>query len=266
MDFIKAVLRLSYEGDQAVKAGQKALEQIQKLVVKTIAKYEGVPHALTLDEMAPIQAICDQLGPANCRLLIAYTNGQSGLHALCSVKKTVRLKVPDSRLELPKHVHYKHIYEDQTFSIGIFILPPGVAIPLHDHPRMSVISRVLYGSVYVKAYDLIKHHGSLRRKNSMARLRNEKHVIAPHTMVLLPDCGNLHELIGGDDIGCAFLDIITPPYSHNDGRECAYFRVVDSADADEKHFVLESYEPMNFYVIPVDYDGPQISRCPLEEL
>ena len=34
-----------------------------------------------------------------------------------------------------------HIFEDSVISLGIFQLPMGATIPLHDHPGMTVISR-----------------------------------------------------------------------------------------------------------------------------
>ncbi len=38
-------------------------------------------------------------------------------------------------------VRYMHIFEDSVISLGIFQLPMGATIPLHDHPGMTVISR-----------------------------------------------------------------------------------------------------------------------------
>ncbi|RLN52073.1 hypothetical protein BBJ29_010141 [Phytophthora kernoviae] len=245
MDFLNAVWHFTFGDNKELAEGQKALEAIQDLLVKAIIKYKGAPHALTLDEIEPIKAICDQLFPAN-----------------------FQLKVPSAAEggpERPKRVHYEHVYEDETFSIGIFILPPGVSIPLHDHPGMSVISRVLYGSLHVKAYDLVPNEGARRgNKSHMARLRVDEVVTAPLTVELLPERNNLHELTGGDDIGCAFFDIITPPYDADDGRDCTYYRVVNAPiskeESSDKMVMLESYNPTDFDVTPEHYHGPRLQR------
>jgi plant cysteine oxidase len=38
--------------------------------------------------------------------------------------------------------------------MGVFVFPPHAKIPLHDHPGMCVISRILYGDIHRRSLDL----------------------------------------------------------------------------------------------------------------
>merc|ERR1739848_849841 len=50
-------------------------------------------------------------------------------------------------------ITYYHIYDSPDFTVGIFCIPENCDIPIHDHPDMTVYSKVLYGKVHVEAYD-----------------------------------------------------------------------------------------------------------------
>lgn len=70
----------------------------------------------------------------------------------------------------PNIVRYLHVKEvPHKYSVGIFIFPPHGAIPLHDHPDMVVISRILYGSLEVQSYDVLPDNGNIDHNDNSDR-------------------------------------------------------------------------------------------------
>lgn len=48
---------------------------------------------------------------------------------------------------------FMKIYQNHHFQISVFILPRnGAKIPLHDHPNMYGIIKVIYGKINVKTF------------------------------------------------------------------------------------------------------------------
>lgn len=149
------------------------------------------------------------------------------------------------------------------YSIGIFVFGPNARIPLHDHPGMCVLSRVLYGDLHRLALDLARpeeaaaqldkeaHFSSSWFRNSwfgrqhhhnptvpshlpegtkVARKNEMDHLQAPDVTVLYPYEGNLHEFVAGPQ-GAAVLDVLLPPYDNVQNRDCTFYNIIHSNNA-----------------------------------
>lgn len=58
----------------------------------------------------------------------------------------------DNRSSVVRYLHIAEVPDEYT--IGIFVFGPNERIPLHDHPEMCVLSRVLYGDLKRLSLDL----------------------------------------------------------------------------------------------------------------
>ena len=165
-------------------------------------------------------------------------------------------------------------------SMGIFVFPPFSKIPLHDHPGMCVLSRVLYGSLERLSLDLPKdrevtdsrsnstHKGIFNSFDSHCRMswrnlascqgtrafkKRVDYLEAPDCTVLYPFEGNLHEFHAGPH-GAAVLDVLFPPYEDHD-RDCTFYHVVDDiADKIGNSFwLIPTGQPEDFHCVSGRY-------------
>ncbi|XP_061563929.1 2-aminoethanethiol (cysteamine) dioxygenase a [Cololabis saira] len=189
---------------------------------------------------------------------------------------------------------YMHICETEVFSMGVFLLRAGASIPLHDHPGMNGMLKVLYGKVKVRSFDKLES-GPASSVAVPARFRPA--VSAPQRgsiwratlrsaaqfsedsgpCMLTPARDNLHQIQALDG-PAAFLDILAPPYDPDQGRDCHYYRflrpVADGAGDDpeddpeddpdppeggEEAWLLEIPQPEDFWCGGEPYPGPAVS-------
>ncbi|XP_070541248.1 2-aminoethanethiol dioxygenase-like [Ptychodera flava] len=177
-------------------------------------------------------------------------------------------------------VTYMHIWEDEHFTMGIFLLKHGCRIPLHDHPGMFGILKVLYGKIRLKCFDRIEE-GTMDPPEDV-RLLGSKHKLTPgrfSTEQLLDgDTGtggvlqlgqsknNYHDIVAVDG-PAAFLDILAPPYDPSGGRDCTYYREMDiyqsqgqAADSakDNVQWLAAIPQPRDFWCDYEVYPGPEV--------
>ncbi|XP_041000384.1 plant cysteine oxidase 1-like [Juglans microcarpa x Juglans regia] len=107
--------------------------------------------------------------------------------------------------------------------MGMFCFPAGGVLPLHDHPGMTVLTKLLYGFVYVKAYDWVKVMNSGCQTFGLTSKAVDGIFKAPcEAFVLFPRSGgNIHSFTALTP--CAILDVLSPPYSEELGRPSTYF-------------------------------------------
>ncbi|PON92702.1 Cysteine oxygenase/2-aminoethanethiol dioxygenase [Trema orientale] len=218
-----------------------------------------------------IQKLCsalDTVGPADVGLKEENPDEDRG-HGFFSLGQLNRV----ARWAQP--ITYLDIYESDSFTMCIFCFPTSSVIPLHDHPGMTVFSKILYGSLHVKAYDWVEpaiireSKGPVYFPVRLAKLVVDQVLTAPcDVSVLYPkNGGNLHCFTAVTP--CAVLDVLAPPYRENAGRRCTYYHdypyvafsnQVEIGDGNEEDYawLAEIETPDNLYMRQGKYVGPTI--------
>lgn len=188
-----------------------------------------------------------------------------------------QIRAPDLGLveDGPKlqHIEFVDVLETPHFTVGIFLIPEGRFLPLHDHPGMTVLSKVVFGELLVTSYDkadysrptsqhdfevpfpaVVRSAGELVRKED-----------APKVLHPTYD-GNLHEFVAHTD--CGLLDILAPPYDFEGGRPCNYFQVVEGNGASSRSSaqlqvgnvvkMVATEVPTDFFTLRRPYTGPEL--------
>ena len=142
---------------------------------------------------------------------------------------------------IPGFISYTGIYEVHELCVCFFSLAAGTKMPLHDHPEMAVLTRVVMGRLRLRLADLQEEDGQGHYKFHEVRAGE---VAAPDTFMLTPSSGNLHEFEALEDT--VLLDVIMPNYSAL--RDVTYYEQVS-----EEH--LHAMTPADLHFREVKYEG-----------
>lgn len=172
-------------------------------------------------------------------------------------------------------VSYMHICETESFSMGVFLLRSGACIPLHDHPGMNGMLKVLYGTLRIACMDTLPPGAAAAAPPPAAAAggpchralyRSRQHYTpASPPCLLSPHTDNLHQ-IDAVDGPAAFLDILAPPYDPQHGRDCHYYRLLEGqppAGAEppglpREVWLMETPQAADFWCGGEPYPGPRV--------
>ncbi|KAL3655289.1 hypothetical protein CASFOL_001075 [Castilleja foliolosa] len=252
------------------KKSSSSIQALYDLCIHTFTpSATSPPSSIAIQKLS---SLLDTIGPADVGLSDASKedNRGHGPFGIVSFNRVDRWAQP---------LTYVDIHEGESFTMCIFCFPTSSVIPLHDHPGMTVLSKVLYGSLHVKAYDWVEpacirkiqatDHSEVR----LAKLAVDKVLTAPcSTSVLYPRSGgNLHSFTAVTP--CAILDILAPPYNELAGRRCSYYRdypcsslssddneTGTAGNEEEYAWIAEVDTPDDLYMRSGTYSGPAIQK------
>jgi cysteamine dioxygenase len=235
---------------------------IEKVVRQALRTFSQKPAADVIfeDNFAKLKALADKLTAADVNLNIH--NMQESESGGC--------KPP---------VIYISVYEDSNVTVGIFIVKSGEKLPLHDHPHMYGILKVIAGTLKIQSYTLVSNntdidsssHGGKRlfpyaRKKSqtLCAMKMPEVIVSENNVAcfLTPTERNLHEIysIGAS---AAFLDILSPPYDSSEfgERSCHYFKELNNetpGPVTNKARLIRIPSPAEYWNDVAVYEGPAI--------
>lgn len=163
-----------------------------------------------------------------------------------------------------------NIAYNQYFNMAVFLIPKGHALPLHDHPDMTVLSKVIKGNLDMKSFTVIipplektKYNHEENTKNIDHDISMEAELVQSTTKthldpawMLSPSIENIHEFRAAST--CVIFDCLLPPYQEPE-RPCNYYKISSSTGGDingNGRFLLSKVvEEPNNLPHTIDYPG-----------
>lgn len=131
-------------------------------------------------------------------------------------------------------------------------------MPLHDHPNMCGMLKVISGRLKVQSYSRLSPNDEVLVQAENVKILTE----SSEASVLLPDVGNYHELTALDGRHAAFYDILSPPYSEEDERHCTFYRKIKVDDSGNNVIfrLIKTRTPSHYFCDTLNYEQPDFMR------
>lgn len=166
-----------------------------------------------------MDSIVDIQRSSQCPMDCPYIDS---VRALMSEVTLDHLGIDLSSVQQLRHMQCMTVAHTANFDIAIFMIPKGQRLPVHDHPNMSVISKVVEGALRVRSFSSVssaKEDGrTVRLEEFCTKQSNDA------AWLLSPTVGNFHEFTA--ESACVIFDVLLPPYEYPH-RPCNYYEVTD---------------------------------------
>ncbi|XP_021186573.1 2-aminoethanethiol dioxygenase [Helicoverpa armigera] len=175
---------------------------------------------------------------------------------------------------------YIEVFQNSQINMSIFVLKPGFKMPLHDHPHMHGLLKVISGAVNIRSFSEYPAQETVDPREFQRRALKEAARLASgnpkrrklfaeicsdrictdnsDTCILTPTISNYHE-IEALETPAAFFDILSPPYDtliEGIGpRRCRYYFVSNQISTNLVE-LQETEVPKCFYCDQAPYLGP----------
>ncbi len=158
----------------------------------------------------------------------AAQGGWSAEEVAALAASTLNLRVDEPELQrilslpIADHGFREEVFTtDPAFHASVFGLRAGETIPLHDHPELDVITKVLRGRLRVQTFEWIDAASLTARECGEVVIGD-----ADDALVLRKSPGTLHVVTAIE--ATAFLDLFAPYYD-DVMRPCRYYAIAGSS-------------------------------------
>lgn len=257
-------------------AGLPLIEIVKRQAIATFSKLSSGISSNFEENLSKLKSLMNKITRDDVNL------DASLFHSKTSDSSTEDLNAP---------VAYINIFDDSNVTVGIFVLKQGARLPLHDHPLMYGILKVVHGTIHIQSYSILTNSEKEEQGTSGTKAdvhpvdigltkdtlyrpvfllaRKEPASLISETdsvCVLSPLMGNLHEIhsVNGP---AAFLDVLSPSYNTDipgvGPRPCRYFKELEDDvtlenDVDKRPVkkLLRIPPPPDYWSRSAPYQGP----------